>query len=99
MNDKCEVHQYHSPEPKVPHRHHILPQSWGGETTTQNIVVVCPTGHYNIHHLLDEYVRAHGDPGYAVRAHYGSEERRLALAAWDNRPDGPLPLTLSEMAA
>lgn len=88
----CRVHHSHAPEPKVFHRHHVVPRSWGGGSG--ETVDVCPTGHYNVHHLIDAYVRAGGDPGWDVRKHYGPFERSLAERAWEGRPDDHPPLTL-----
>jgi len=37
-------------------KHHILPQEFGGQTTADNLVWVCDTGHYNIHAALDAMI-------------------------------------------
>jgi hypothetical protein len=49
----CTVHGYHWPEPLRTVKHHILPESEGGKATPDNLVLVCDTGHYSIHHILD----------------------------------------------
>lgn len=75
------------------HRHHIVPKSWGGPNTSENIVDLCPTAHANVHHLLDHYVRhflqGMGDPPWAIQKHYSAYVRALAARAWKHRPDYP----------
>jgi hypothetical protein len=70
-------------------RHHILPQSWGGLTVDANLIWLCPNAHTSTHHLLDQYVRAGGDPGWTVRQHYSAFIRDLAARAWAQRPAIP----------
>jgi hypothetical protein len=45
-------------------------------------VVVCATGHNNIHDLLNAYRAAKGDPGWSVRRRYSRGERDLAALGW-----------------
>lgn len=49
----CSVHRYHWPPLTRTVKHHIRPQEFGGPTTSANLVLVCDTGHYNIHAALD----------------------------------------------
>jgi hypothetical protein len=48
----CTVHGYHWPKPMRTVKHHIHPLAHGGPDTKANLVLVCDTGHYNIHDLL-----------------------------------------------
>lgn len=92
----CEVHMTHSPDPKRLNVHHVLPLSWGGPDEPWNKVTICMTGHGNVHSLLNEYVRAKGEPPWSVRIHWGDGERDLALRAWDAHT-GPTPYTLEDL--
>jgi hypothetical protein len=38
-------------------KHHIVPESWGGPTVDSNLVDLCDNHHYNVHTIIDEYVR------------------------------------------
>jgi hypothetical protein len=51
----------------------------GGETVKDNIVVVCDSGHANIHRLLDKLLR-----GETLSRHDGHpDERRYAQQGYD----------------
>lgn len=82
-DEPCTYHRQHLPEPRVNHRHHVWPLGDGGPDTAENKVVICPSGHYNIHHLIDEY-RLHGGVlSYSVTRRYSRAERVLAKLGWD----------------
>ncbi len=74
----CEIHTRHIPESRVNHRHHIWPQGQGGPNIEDNIAVVCPTGHYNIHDLLNHYISMMGKVPYEIKRRYSLRERELA---------------------
>lgn len=78
----CQVHGGHRPESHVNDVHHVWPLGDGGPNHAANRIVVCPTGHYNIHRLLDLY-RAGGVPPWSVRRTYGFWERRFAALGWE----------------
>ncbi len=80
--EPCQVHKDHKPFSHVNHRHHVWPLGMGGPDTEDNIVVVCPTGHMNIHHLIDEY-RRRGTLTYTVTRRYTRGERELAKLGYD----------------
>src|SRR6266498_2833553 len=48
----CQVHITHQPKALLLEYHHILPLTMGGANTDANKVIVCPTGHYNIHNIM-----------------------------------------------
>lgn len=73
----CEVHAYHSPRPQYQEVHHRVPLSWGGSDDVENRINVCPTGHRNIHRLLD----ALRDGADVTLSDWGPGERATALAA------------------
>jgi hypothetical protein len=85
----CRCVAEHSPTAYVATRHHVLPQSWGGPTTDANLVTICANTHTAVHRLLDDYVRAGGDPGWETRRHFSPYQRELALRAWQQRPPKP----------
>ena len=89
VGEGCHCVDVHSPAAYVPALHHILPQSWGGQTVPENLVMLCPSSHTATHRLIDEYVRAGGDPGWEVRRKFGVYVRTLARTAWDQRPHKP----------
>lgn len=54
---QCALHKHHIPVPKMLHIHHVIPLEFQKETgidipTQGNTAIVCPTGHYNIHALI-----------------------------------------------
>lgn len=49
----CTVHGTHWPRSHSTVFHHIWPLGMGGPDTKENQVEVCPTGHTNIHMLID----------------------------------------------
>lgn len=106
MSPTCGCVRDHVPNPKVLHRHHIVPRAWGGQDDEPvfheggNIVVLCPTAHENVHRLLNAYVRRKGEPTWDFRQHYTYIERTWAKVAWDwwtedSGPDAKPPYTSS----
>jgi len=74
--NSCEVHKYHWPRPLRTVKHHIWPQEYGGPTVPTNLVLVCDTGHYNIHAVLDALLKGTTPP----KTH--KAEQSLALAGY-----------------
>lgn len=91
----CECVNAHSPATYVPADHHVIPQSWGGQTVRSNLVRLCPNAHTATHRLLDTYVRAGGDPGWDTLRHFSPYIRHLAAVAWANRPPKPTITSLT----
>lgn len=77
----CAVHRNHAPGPKQNHFHHILPLSWGGADTAENRIVICPTGHANVHLLL-QAMRG-GAPAWEYLRRFAPSERALARRGYD----------------
>lgn len=98
LEKECLCVGQHVPEAHALARHHILPKSWGGATTAENLVVLCPSTHENVHQLLNLYIHAGGVPAWAVRRAYGVYARQLAQKAWDQRPSDKPPYTTQEHA-
>lgn len=74
----CQLHQRHAPESHVNHRHHIWTLGDGGPDIEDNIVVACPTGHYNIHRLIAEYKIHMGNVPYNIIRTFAFGERKYA---------------------
>ncbi len=74
----CQLHTRHMPESHINLRHHVWPLGEGGPDTADNIVVVCATGHYNIHDLLNFFKMHNGKVPYAVLRRYAIKEREYA---------------------
>lgn len=89
----CAIHSYHSPTVAEFNSHHIVPLSWGGQNVSANRIELCPTGHINVHVLLDEYVKADDIPKWSVRKRFGGNERALALRAWTAYLSDPVNIT------
>lgn len=82
IHKECKVHAYHSPRQEYCQRHHILPLSWGGKSEGTNLISICPTGHANIHYLLDQYEEHDGTPPWDILRSFGPKERKLAELGW-----------------
>lgn len=78
----CAAHKTHSPRPQEYAVHHVLPKGWGGAEDGAT-VILCPTGHVNVHELLDEYRTLGQTPPWTTRRQYGPGERAVAAAGWD----------------
>lgn len=71
----------HNPNPRLVHRHHIIPLGWGGPDVATNTVPLCPITHENIHATLREWVRV----GHPTRTRLQPYVRALAMRAWEGR--------------
>lgn len=78
----CQVHNTHVPPSHINEVHHVWPLGDGGPNIAANKVVVCATGHNNIHDLLNQYRKASGDLGWDTLRHYARIERHYALLGW-----------------
>ena len=74
----CQVHNKHIPNPHLNERHHVWPLGEGGPDIPENIVVVCPTGHFNIHALLKLFKLHAGPPPYTELRQFTHGERNVA---------------------
>lgn len=82
-DEPCTFHRQHLPEPHINHRHHVWPLGDGGPDTAENRVVICPTGHANVHDLLTQYRLHAGVVSYSVTRRYSRAERALAKTGWE----------------
>ena len=79
----CSIHRYHSPRPQETDLHHVLPLSWGGPNTDENVIPVCQTGHANVHRLLTAFRRSNGFVAWEIQRQFGYAERLLAKQGYD----------------
>lgn len=63
--------------------HHVIPQSWGGKSVPENMVICCPNAHRLVHALLNQYVHAKGTPPPEILRRYSRFTRKLAKRAID----------------
>lgn len=89
----CPCRIDHRPAVHRLNRHHVIPESWGGPSTYDNLLDICPTTHVNTHMLIDLYKKAMGKPPTDVVSSFSFLERRLAQFAWDHRPSDNPPIT------
>ena len=82
----CTVHGYHYPKPLRTVRHHITPLAFGGPDTSANLVLVCDTGHYNIHAYLEWLIKPFSEEPKATR-----KEKALAKRGYDGIPPEEFP--------
>lgn len=75
----CVLHKNHTPRPLRLVAHHVHPAAHGGRTVKGNLAVVCDTGHYNVHTILDVLL---GDGRWPAR--FGSpSERAMARRGYE----------------
>jgi HNH endonuclease len=81
----CAIHNRHQDEPESFDRHHIVPESWGGPTKASNLATLCPTGHRDVHTLLNLLVMGGGQLQSWVKwRHWNSATRALAKKGYDD---------------
>ncbi len=76
---RCKVHRGHKPWVSDVEIHHIHPKGMGGPDTKDNKVDVCPTGHTNLHSLLNIALKAGSLDAipWRVRRKYTYQERLI----------------------
>lgn len=82
-SEPCLIHTRHMPAAHINHRHHVWPKGDGGPDVPDNIVTLCPTGHYNVHDLLAHYKMLMGNVPYTILKTFSVEERKLAKLGYD----------------
>lgn len=86
----CALHVEHLPSTHVNEIHHIWPRGDGGPNVAANRIVICATGHNNIHALLNEYRIAGGRPRYSIARRFTKSERELAQLGWERMQRGAM---------
>lgn len=88
--EPCLVHKNHSPFSHINECHHIWPKGHGGPNTKDNLVVVCATGHNNIHDLIKAFQVHRGNIPYNTLRRYTFGERDLAKLGYDRITRGAM---------
>ena len=82
---QCVAHTIHVPEPAELHKHHVIPLWMQKEFNTLveddsgNLVLLCPTGHSNVHWVLSRLIR--GETPLGRRGKVG-QLARVAYRFW-----------------
>ncbi len=84
----CQQHSRHHPASHLNEQHHIWPLGMGGPDSPDNRVVICPTGHNNVHALLKLFQLHRGEPPYAELRVFAFGERELARLGWQRYQAG-----------
>lgn len=82
----CPCVADHNPNVIVFNRHHVVPLAWGGPDEEWNVRLLCPTGHYSVHHLLRVARQVETPPNeldWWVRGSFGPNLRAIAQEGWD----------------
>jgi hypothetical protein len=74
----CVVHKHRDDVPLD--SHHIHPKQYGGPSTPDNLIWVCPNGHREIHNYLRLLLRQPGGkkPSWIQRRKFGRGVRKYA---------------------
>lgn len=86
----CKLHTKHTPHSHINEVHHIWPKGEGGPDIPENKVVVCATGHNNIHQLIKLLKAERGQLPYAVLRTFSFEERTYAQLGYDRITRGSM---------
>jgi hypothetical protein len=78
----CLVHTNHTPQSHINEVHHIWPLGMKGPDIPANRIVICATGHNNVHDLLSSLVRNNGFLAGDTLRRYGKADRRLAMMGY-----------------
>lgn len=88
--EPCLLHKSHVPNSHINERHHVWPLGEGGPNTKANIVVVCATGHNNIHDLIKLMKVHRGKVPYAILRTFSFGEREVAKLGYDRITRGAM---------
>lgn len=86
----CEVHKDHVPASHINEVHHVWPKGDGGPNIAENRIVVCATGHNNIHDLINILKSMQGKVPYSELRRYSYKERELAKLGYDRYTRGAM---------
>lgn len=82
----CQVHRHYSHTPLDVH--HIMPQAEGGPTRADNLIVLCATGHREVHEYLRLLQIWKSEVPWAKRRLYGPKVRKCALLGYERLLEG-----------
>lgn len=66
----CKCCTKHVPKPLEYHKHHVWPVGEGGPDTDENLLLLCPTMHANVHKLWRLYEKYNGRPEWRILKAY-----------------------------
>lgn len=81
--EPCQVHNKHIPSSHVNEHHHTWPRGEGGPDIPANVVVVCATGHNNIHQLIRLFKVHKGAVPYSELRAFSTGEREYARLGYE----------------
>lgn len=73
----CKCVSKHVPRPLELHKHHVWPLGEGGPDVRENLVILCPTTHSNVHRLWRLYEQNEGRPPWDVLRNYSEYARAI----------------------
>lgn len=73
----CHCVGKHIPKAMELHKHHVWPLGEGGPDTRENLVILCPTTHSNVHRLWRLYEENGGRPSWDVLRGYSEFAREV----------------------
>ena len=86
----CQVHKDHIPATHLNEIHHVWPKGDGGPDINENTVVVCATGHHNIHELIKIFKAMRGQVPYSELRRFSLKERDYAKLGYERSQRGAM---------
>jgi 5-methylcytosine-specific restriction endonuclease McrA len=73
----CKCVSKHVPRALELHKHHVWPLGEGGPDARENLVILCPTSHSNVHRLWRLYEQYNGRPPWDILRNYSEYARAI----------------------
>jgi len=86
----CVLHSSHIPGTHLNEYHHVWPLENGGPSGPENTIVVCATGHVNLHQLLAIHGAYEGKPPYSLVRTFSHAEREYAKVGYERMTRGAM---------
>ena len=77
----CQVHKHRDEVPLD--SHHVWPKAYGGPTTPDNLIWVCPNGHRDIHAYMRLLIKNNGKVAWLQRRKFGKKVRDYAEQGYE----------------
>lgn len=74
---QCACVGKHIPKAMELHKHHVWPLGEGGPDTKENLLLLCPTTHANVHRLWRLYEKHNGRPPWDMLKNYSEYTRSI----------------------
>lgn len=85
---RCKCVGKHIPKALELHRHHVWPLGEGGPDVRENLVILCPTTHSNVHRLWRLYDEYNGRPPWDILKTYSEYTRAIVERGREERRKG-----------